>query len=108
MDPHAAEADPLFRRKNGSENLGAAQDWADVTHSLIDPMFQIDLPLAAELLVVLFIVATMDGSSPWDPAAEPSVNEPEREEGWSVETDLHAQRILRLERRQAETSANRA
>jgi hypothetical protein len=71
-------------------------------------MFQIDLPLAAELLVVLFIVATMDGSSPWDPAAEPSVNEPEQEEGWSVETDLHAQRILRLERRQAETSATRA
>lgn len=79
-----------------------------VTHSLIDPMFQIDLPLAAELLVVLLIVATMDGSSPWDPAAEPSVNEPEQEEGWSVEADLHAQRILRLERRQAETSATRA
>lgn len=71
-------------------------------------MFQIDLPLAAELVVVLLIVATMDGSSPQDAAAEPPVNEAESEERWSIETDLHAQRVLRLEQRQAETSANRA
>ena len=71
-------------------------------------MFQIDLPLAAELVVVLLIVATMDGPSPRDAAAEPPANDAESEERWSIETDLHAQRVLRLEQRQAETSANRA
>ena len=70
-------------------------------------MPQIDLLLAAELLVVLPIVTTMDCLSP-QAAAKPPVKEPMPAAGWTVETDLHAQRILRLERRRAETSATRA
>jgi hypothetical protein len=62
-------------------------------------MPQIDLLLAAELLVVLLLMATMDAPSPRARAAEPPVQEPEPPVHWSAETDLHAQRILRLESR---------
>ena len=62
-------------------------------------MPQIDLLLAAELLVVLPLMATMDASSHRAGAAEPPVQEPELPVQWSAETDLHAQRILRLESR---------
>ncbi|QPN56531.1 hypothetical protein I1E95_15980 [Synechococcus sp. CBW1107] len=57
-------------------------------------MPQIDLLLAAELLVVLLLVATMDANSP-----RAGVAEPEPPVQWAAETDLHAQRILRLESR---------
>jgi hypothetical protein len=60
-------------------------------------MPQIDLLLAAELLVVLLLVATMDGPSPRVTPAEPSLDEPGPPVQWTAETDLHAQRILRLE-----------
>ncbi len=62
-------------------------------------MPQIDLLLAAELLVVLLLMATMDAPSPRAGAAKPPVQEPEPPVHWSAETDLHAQRILRLESR---------
>ena len=63
-------------------------------------MPQIDLLLAAELLVVLLLMATMDANSHRAGAAEPPLQEPpEAPVHWSAETDLHAQRILRLESR---------
>jgi hypothetical protein len=62
-------------------------------------MPQIDLLLAAELLVVLLLVATMDAPSPQAGAAKPPVEEPGLPVQWTAETDLHAQRILRLESR---------
>ena len=62
-------------------------------------MPQIDLLRAAELLVVLLLVATMDANSPRAGAAEPPPQEPEPPVQWAAETDLHAQRILRLESR---------
>ena len=62
-------------------------------------MPQIDLLLAAELLVVLPIVATMHRPSPRSGAPDPPMQEPELPVQWSAETDLHAQRILRLESR---------
>ncbi len=62
-------------------------------------MPQIDLLLAAELLVVLLLVATMDATSPQAGAPEPPLAEPEPPVQWAAETDLHAQRILRLESR---------
>lgn len=62
-------------------------------------MPQIDLLLAAELLVVLPIVATMNRPSPRHGAPDPPMQEPELPVQWSAETDLHAQRILRLESR---------
>ena len=61
-------------------------------------MPQIDLLLAAELLVVLLLVATMDATPPGIKAAEPALEEPALPVQWTAETDLHAQRILRLER----------
>ena len=61
-------------------------------------MPHIDLLLAAELLVVLLLVATMDATSPRAGAAEPPVQ-------WTAESDLHAQRILRLESRKTAGSA---
>jgi hypothetical protein len=64
-------------------------------------MPQIDLLLAAELLVVLLLIATMDASSPQAGAAEPPLDVPGPPEQWSAETDLHAQRILRLESRRS-------
>ena len=64
-------------------------------------MPQIDLLLAAELLVVLLLVATMDAHSPRQKAAEPVLEEPEPPVQWTAETDLHAQRILRLESRRS-------
>ena len=62
-------------------------------------MPQIDLLLAAELLVVLLLVATMDAPSRRAGAPDPPMQEPEPPVHWSAETDLHAQRILRLESR---------
>ncbi|MEA5392173.1 hypothetical protein VB738_12985 [Cyanobium gracile UHCC 0139] len=63
----------------------------------------IDLPFLAQLLVALFVVATLDGPPPVEPAQELPPREPEPPEplpgGWSAETDLHAQRLLRLEKR---------
>ena len=64
-------------------------------------MPQIDLLLAAELLVVLLLVATMDEPSPQAGAAEPPPEAPTPPVQWTAETDLHAQRILRLERRRS-------
>ena len=62
----------------------------------------VDLPFLAQLLVALLVVATLDGPPPAQPAHDPSAGEPEAPEprlgGWSAETDLHAQRLLRLER----------
>ncbi len=63
-------------------------------------MHHIDLLLAAELLVVLLLVATMDATSPRVTEAEPPLEVPEPPVQWNAETDLHAQRILRLERSQ--------
>ena len=68
-------------------------------------MPQIDLLLAAELLVVLPIVATMIRPSPLSGAPDPPMQEPEPPVQWSAETDLHAQRILRLESRRTAGSA---
>ena len=67
-------------------------------------MAHIDLLLAAELLVVL-LVATMDATSPRMTAAEAPVEEPGLPVQWTAETDLHAQRILRLESRRGAGSA---
>ena len=61
----------------------------------------IDLLLVAELLVVLLLVATMDEPSPRVTAAEPPLEEREPPVQWAAETDLHAQRILRLESRRS-------
>ncbi|KEF42150.1 MAG: hypothetical protein ER33_07245 [Cyanobium sp. CACIAM 14] len=61
-------------------------------------MNQIDLPLAAELVLALLLVATLD--HPLRPAALPEQPlEDPAPAGWTPETDRHAQRILRLERR---------
>jgi hypothetical protein len=68
-------------------------------------MPQIDLLLAAELLVVLLLVATMEEPSPRAGAAEPPPEEPTPPVQWTAETDLHAQRILRLERRRSDGPA---
>ena len=48
---------------------------------------------------VLLLVATMDAASPRVTAAEPPPEVPEPPVQWTAETDLHAQRILRLESR---------
>ena len=61
-------------------------------------MPQIDLLLAVDLLVVL-LMATMDASSHRAGAAETPLEVPEPPVQWAAETDLHAQRILRLESR---------
>lgn len=67
----------------------------------------VDLPCLAELLVALLVVATLDGAPPPQTATEPPPTEPPPKEpetpeplpgGWSAETDLHAQRLLRLEK----------
>ena len=68
-------------------------------------MPQIDLLLAAELIVVLLLVATMDAPPPRLKAAEPALEEPEPPVQWTAETDLHAQRILRLESRRTAGTA---
>lgn len=68
-------------------------------------MPHIDLLLAAELLVVVLLVATMDTPSRHSRAAEPPVEEPGLPVQWTAETDLHAQRILRLESRRTAGSA---
>ena len=43
-------------------------------------MPQIDLIIAAELLVVLLLVATMDATPPGVKAAEPALEEPEQKQ----------------------------
>ncbi len=68
------------------------------------PMAQIDLLLAAELVVVLLLMATMDSQPPQATEAQPPLDEPVPPVGWTAETDLHAQRILRLERQRAEST----
>lgn len=88
----------LFRRRIDPERgQGAEAVLTDACSTLAMP--QIDLLLAAELLVVLLLVATMDANSPRAGAAEPPLEEPETPLQWTAETDLHAQRILRLESR---------
>jgi hypothetical protein len=67
-------------------------------------MPQIDLLMAAELVVDLLLVDRMDSPSPRATAADPPQEEPAPGR-WSAQTDLHAQRILRLERRRAATLA---
>lgn len=69
------------------------------------PVAQIDPLLTAELLVVLLVVATMDSPPPQEHEAQPPPEEPAQPLGWAAETDLHAQRILRLERRRIEGAA---
>lgn len=65
-------------------------------------MPMIDLPFLAELLVALLVVATLDGPPPVAPRQDPPGEDPQAPEpparGWSAETDLHAQRLLRLEK----------
>jgi hypothetical protein len=68
-------------------------------------MPHIDLLLAAELLLVLLLVATMDTTSPRAGAAKPPVEMSRLPGQWTAETDLHAQRILRLESRKTAGSA---
>lgn len=68
-------------------------------------MPKIDLPLAAELVVVLLLVGTLDRPTPRIAAPEPPMQEHRLDGRWTVETDLHAQRILRLEGRQAAARA---
>ena len=61
---------------------------------MVDPL------LMAELVLALLIVATLD--HPRRPLERPSKTMPaphQAERGWSAETDLHAQRILRPESR---------
>ncbi|MCP9790457.1 hypothetical protein KBZ20_01935 [Vulcanococcus limneticus Candia 3F8] len=61
---------------------------------MVDPL------LMAELVLALLIVATLD--RPRRPVETPKNTTPapdQADPGWSAETDLHAQRILRLERR---------
>lgn len=62
-------------------------------------MAQIDLLLAAELVVALLLVATLDCPRADPPVPEPELDGPTPPVRWAAETDLHAQRILRLERR---------
>jgi hypothetical protein len=88
----------VIRRRNGPKpGQWAEAVLTDACSTLAMP--QIDLLLAAELLVVLLLVATMDANSPRAGAAEPPLEEPETPLQWTAETDLHAQRILRLESR---------
>ncbi len=61
------------------------------------PMAQIDLTLAAELVVVLLLLATRNPPKPRPTPPEPPLEAP-APAGWSAATDPHAQRILRLER----------
>ena len=68
-------------------------------------MPQIDLLLTAELRVVLLLVATLDATSSRVREAEPTLDVPEPPVQWTAETDLHAQRILRLESRRSAVSA---
>jgi hypothetical protein len=62
------------------------------------PMAQIDLLLAAELVVVLLLLATLDRPQRGTSLPESPLDAPPQT-GWTPENDLHAQRILRLERR---------
>jgi hypothetical protein len=67
-------------------------------------MPQIDLLLAAELVVALLLVATLDSSpAPEAPQAAASVSPP-----WNADNDIHAQRILRLERRRCASTGPQA
>jgi hypothetical protein len=68
-------------------------------------MAQIDLLLAAELLLVLLLMATMDCHPVHEKVVETPLNEPTPAVDWDAGTDLHAQRILRLERRRLDGAA---
>lgn len=61
-------------------------------------MAQIDLLLAAELLVALLLLATLDCAPSSVTTAEPQSDQASPAAPWTAETDPHAQRILRLER----------
>ncbi len=61
-------------------------------------MDQIDLPLAAELVIALFLVATLDGPPATPALPEQPLDDP-APKGWTPENDSHARRILRLEHR---------
>ena len=88
----------LFRRRiDPRAGHGAEAELTDACPLLAMP--QIDLLLAAELLVVMLVVASMDAPSPRLKAAEPALEEPEPPVLWTAETNPHAQRILRLESR---------
>lgn len=65
-------------------------------------MGQIDLLLAAELLLALLLVATLDCSPPASTQAEQPLDDA-LQAGWTPESDIHAQRILRLESRRGVT-----
>ena len=94
----------LFRRRTWSKaGQGAEALLTDARAVLAMP--QIDLLLAADLILVLLLVATMDAPPPRLKAAEPALEEPESPEQWTAENDLHAQRILRLENRRTAGSA---
>ena len=72
----------------------------------------IDLGLAAQLLVAVLLLATLESApapAPADPPQAPGDPVPPipaaAPPSWSAEADLHAQRILRLEQRAAACSA---
>ena len=67
-------------------------------------MAHIDLLLAAELVLVLLLVATLDCPPPGSPVPEQPQDDPPPA-GWTPESDIHAQRILRLESRRGVTPA---
>jgi len=67
-------------------------------------MAQIDLLLAAELVLVLLLVATLDCPQPVPPVEDQPLEDPPQA-GWTPESDIHAQRILRLESRRAVNTA---
>ncbi len=68
------------------------------------PMAQIDLLLAAELVLVLLLVATLDCSPKVPPVEDRPLDDPPQT-GWTPESDIHAQRILRLDSRRGVTPA---
>jgi hypothetical protein len=69
-------------------------------------MAQIDLLLAAELVLVLLLVATLDCPQPVPPVEDQPLEE-SPQAGWTPESDIHAQRILRLESRRDGTPRDR-
>lgn len=71
-------------------------------------MAHIDLLLAAELvLVLLLLVATLDCSPTVLPVDDQPLDDP-APAGWTLESDIHAQRILRLESRRGVTPATQS
>lgn len=70
-------------------------------------MAHIDLLLAAELLLALLLVATLDCSPTVLPVDDQPLDDP-APAGWTPESDIHAQRILRLESRRGVTPATQS